>query len=140
MTISQTKLWMTFCCGHMMHYHMVLAVVISKKLEQGYCLLVMCMKQTINRADVFTTSLMLVLKKEVFIRANSFRTCLWISFAFLWYYLQLKKIRFCWKSKLPEVFCLWVNCSALFHCLAKSNETSFSFKLFYCYLDLWEGY
>ena len=38
--------------------------------------MVMCIKQTGNRADVFTTSLLLILKKEVFIRANSFKTYL----------------------------------------------------------------
>ena len=56
----------------------------------------MWMKQTGNRADVFTTSLLLVLKKEVFIRANSLKTCLWISFAFLWYYA-------CWKKSWKKV-------------------------------------
>ena len=34
----------------------------------------MCMKQTGNRADVFTTFLLQVLKKEVFIPTNPLKT------------------------------------------------------------------
>ena len=166
MTIGQTKLRMTFCCSHMMHYHTILAVVESNKFEQGSCLLVMYMKQTGNRADVFTTSLLLVLKKEVFIRANSFKTWLWISFAFLRCYtevqknmillekqivgtflcmglfsdimLKLKKMWFCWRSKLPEPFCIWFSVVSLFSKI-KWNENLSVFKIFYCCLDLWEG-
>ena len=64
----------------------------------------MCMKQTGNRADVFTTSLLLVLKKEVFIPANSFKTYLWISLAFLWYYVKVEKNGILLKKQIAGIF------------------------------------
>ena len=100
MAVSKIKLWMTFCCSYMIHYHTVLGVVESKKLEQGQYLLVMSMEQTGNRANVLTTFLVAGFKKGSFNPANSF----------------------------------------VFHCLVKSNESLSSFKFFYCYLDLWEGW
>ena len=50
--------------------------------------------------------------------------------------LKLKKngILFC-----QNFLCISFNCSALFHYFTKSNKTLSSCKLFYSYLQLWEG-
>ena len=144
MTISQIKLWMTFCCSHVMQYHVmqyhvILAVVESKKFEKGNAY----WQCTWNKQVIGLMYLRLLCcwfwkRKSLFVLILSklvYESLLLFSDIML----KLKKMGFCWKSKLPELFCIWVDCSTLFHFLAKSNETLFSFKLFYCYLDLWEG-
>ena len=88
----------------------------------------MYMKQTGNRADVFTTSLLLVLEKEVFIRANSFKTCLWISFAFLWYYAEVEKNGILLKKQIAGTFLYMGQLFSVVSLFSKIKWNSFQFQ------------